>query len=300
MSGRVSAIEMRDVRKAYKFFSLDGISLDLAPGQIMGLVGPNGAGKSTTIRILMGLVRPDSGEVRVLGRSMMTEQALAKKDVGFVSDEMRLFGFATIAWHMQFVASIYPGWDAAYANVLLERFNLKPAQMVKGLSTGEHVKAMLLLALARRPRLLVLDEPTTGLDPVARHELLTELMDVLQDDERSILFSSHNTGDVERISDHITFIDRGHIVDSSDKETFLERWRRLLLDVPDGATLPSATSVVDVNASGHIATVTTRHYTPELHEVYRRAGVIVREVQRMTLEEIFVANVMASRKERVK
>ena len=300
MSSDAPVVELRNVSRKYRFFHLEDISLELAPGQIMGLVGPNGAGKSTTIRILMGLVPPDRGEVRVLGHSMRTEQARAKKDVGYVSDDMRLYTHTTLEWHMKFIASIYPGWDAAYAATLVQRFNLKPAQVIKGLSHGEHVKALLLLVLARRPKLLVLDEPTTGLDPVARYELLTELMDVLKDESRSILFSSHNTADVERISDRITFIDRGRVVDSNDKEAFLESWRRLRLDVPDGVTLPVPDGVVDVDATGRIATVTTRRYAPDLHEVYHRAGAVVREVQRMTLEEIFVANVMASRKERVK
>jgi ABC-2 type transport system ATP-binding protein len=238
--------------------------------------------------------------VRLFGHSMATAQALAKKDVGYVSDDMRLYANASVDWHMKLVASIYPGWDPAYAAMLLERFNLKPAQLVKGLSHGEHMKAMLLLVLARRPKLLVLDEPTTGLDPVARHELLTELMDVLRDESRSILFSSHNTADVERISDQITFIDRGRIVDQNDKEAFLERWRRLRLDVPEGLTLPVPDGVVDTDVTGLVATVTTRRYDPQLHEVYRRAGALVQEVQRMTLEEIFVANVMASRQERAR
>jgi len=297
MSSAGLIVEMRNVSRRYRFFSLQDVSLQLAPGQIMGLVGPNGAGKSTTLRILMGLVPADTGEVRVFGHSMQTEQALAKKNIGYVSDDMRLFGQATLEWHMKFVASIFPGWDPAYAAKLLERFNLKPAQPIKGLSHGEHMKALLLLVLARRPKLLVLDEPTTGLDPVARHELLTELMDVLKDESRSILFSSHNTADVERISDQITFIDRGRIVDCNDKEAFLENWRRLRLDLHDGATLPAADGVVDVDVTGRIATVTTRRYAPEMHQVYRGAGAIVQEVQRMTLEEIFVATVMASRKE---
>jgi ABC-2 type transport system ATP-binding protein len=292
------AIELRNVSKVFPFFKLDTLSLDLAPGQIMGLVGPNGAGKSTTIRILMGLITADAGQVKVLGRPMPQEQALAKRDIGFVSDDMRLFPTATLAWHMQFVASIYPDWDVNYAATLLKRFNLQPAQLIKGLSHGEHTKALLLLVLARRPRLLVLDEPTTGLDPVARHEVLAEFMDVLQDENRSILFSSHNTLDVERISDQITFIDRGRIVDSRDKETFLERWRRLQIQIGGRKELPQVPNVVEVSTSGQLATVTTNHYTPELHRVFERSGAVIHEVQRMTLEEIFVANVMNSRRER--
>src|SRR5688572_24423015 len=173
------AVEMRGVRKRFQFFQLEDVCLDLEPGQIMGFVGPNGAGKSTTLRILMGFLHADAGDVRVLGHPIPREEREAKRSIGFISDDMRLFQYATVGWHMRFISSIYPQWDAAYAGILLKRFNLHPEQTIKNLSTGEHAKAALLLALARRPRLLILDEPTSGLDPVARHEVLAELMEVL-------------------------------------------------------------------------------------------------------------------------
>ncbi|HEU4616737.1 MAG TPA: ABC transporter ATP-binding protein [Gammaproteobacteria bacterium] len=291
------AIEMQDVDKAYRFFRLSGLRIELEPGQILGFVGPNGAGKSTTIRILMALVHQDRGEVRVLGRSMPREQAIAKRDVGYMSEDMRLYGGLTLAWHMKFVASLHPHWDHAYAETLLKRFNLHREQPIKVLSHGERTKATLLLVLARRPRLLLLDEPTTGLDPVARHEILRELTDVMSDERRSILFSSQNTQDVEQISDQITFLDRGRIIESSDKETFVERWRRLQLDVPPGVALPALPEVAELTTSGRVATATIKAYTDDVAAAFTRAGAVVREVQRMTLEEIFVANVMSSRKE---
>ncbi len=290
-------IELDGVDKTYRFFRLSDVRLRLEPGQILGFVGPNGAGKSTTIRILMAMVRQERGTVRVLGRSLPKEQAAAKRDIGFVSEDMRLHTSATLAWHMRLVASIYPEWDSKYADALLHRFTLHAEQPIKHLSHGERVKATLLLVLARRPRLLLLDEPTTGLDPVARHEILAELMDVVRDERRAILFSSHNTQDVEQVSDQITFIDRGRIIDSSDKETFLDRWRRLHLESPAGVPLPQPDGVVETTTSGRIAVVTTKAYTPDLDAVYERAGVTVRDVQRMTLEEIFVANVMSNRRE---
>jgi len=166
---------------------------------------------------------------------------------------------------------------------------------VRGLSSGEQAKAALLLALARRPRLLILDEPTAGLDPVARHEVLTELMDVLRDENRSILFSSHNTVDVERISDRIAFIDRGRLIDSRDKEDFLERWRRIQLQVPPGTTLPEIPHVVSRVTDGQFVTLTTNHFSDD---TLARLGATVREVHRMSLEEIFVANVMHHREAR--
>ena len=229
------AIELDGVGKTYPFFTLDNIHLEVPEGQIMGLIGPNGAGKSTTIRILLGLVHQDCGEVRVLGHRMPAEQVAAKWDIGFASEDMRLYEGMTIAWHMNFIRSIYPNWDGPYAQLLLKRFGLRAEQKIKGLSHGQRVKATLLLVLARRPKLLVLDEPTTGLDPVARHEILRELTAVMTDEGRSILFSSHNTQDVEQISDRITFIDRGRIIDSMDKEAYLDRWRRLRLEVPSGS-----------------------------------------------------------------
>ena len=291
------AIELSGVSKKYRYFTLDDIHLQLPRGQIMGLIGANGAGKSTTIRILLGLVHQDEGDVRVLGHSMPAEQVAAKWDIGFASEDMRLYEAMTLGWHMSFIQSIYPKWDASYAQLLLKRFGLRAEQKVKGLSHGQRVKASLLLVLARKPRLLVLDEPTTGLDPVARHEILRELTEVMADEGRSILFSSHNTQDVEQISDQITFIDRGRIIDSMDKETYLDRWRRLRLEVPLGVELFPMPGIVGVQRKGRLAVATSNAFVPDLAHAYESAGVHVQRIENMTLEEIFVANVEHNREE---
>jgi ABC-2 type transport system ATP-binding protein len=291
------AIELSGVGKEYRFFSLDKIHLQVPEGQIMGLIGPNGAGKSTTIRILMGLVHQDCGEVRVLGHSMPAGQVAAKWDIGFASEDMRLYDGLTLGWHMNFMRSIYPKWDAAYAQVLLKRFGLRQEQKIRGLSHGQRVKAMLLLVFARKPKLLVLDEPTTGLDPVARHEILRELTNVMADEGRSVLFSSHNTQDVEQISDQITFIDRGRIIDSMDKELYLDRWRRLRLEVPFGVQLPALPGIIGIRQDGRMAIVTANAFAPDLANAYERSGARVQRIENMTLEEIFVANVEHSREE---
>jgi ABC-2 type transport system ATP-binding protein len=289
------ALKLDGVGKHYKFFDLDDVRLELPHGHIMGFIGPNGAGKSTTIRILMGLVHQDCGEVTVLGHPMPDQQAAAKWDIGFASEDMRLYDAATLDWHMRFVRSIFPSWDQPYAQLLLKRFDLKPEQHIKGLSHGQRTKAALLLVLARRPRLLILDEPTTGLDPVARHEILRELTDVMSDERRSILFSSHNTQDIEQISDQITFIDRGRIIDSRDKETFMDRWRRIRVELPSGIQLPALTGVIDIQQSGRLAVATTNAFDGGLPRAYEAAGVRVQAVETMTLEEIFVENVQHSR-----
>jgi ABC-2 type transport system ATP-binding protein len=291
------AIQLSGVGKTYRYFTLDKIDLELPRGQILGLIGANGAGKSTTIRILMGLVHQDSGEARVLGHRMPAEQVAAKWDIGFASEDMRLYDSMTLAWHMNFIRSIYSGWDAAYAQLLLKRFGLRADQTIKGLSHGQRVKSALLLVLARKPKLLVLDEPTTGLDPVARHEILRELTDVMADEGRSILFSSHNTQDVEQISDRITFIDRGRIIDSMDKEAYLDRWRRLRLEVPSGIDLPALPGIIGVQQRGRLAVATANAFVPDLANAYERTGARVQHIEHMTLEEIFVANVEHSREE---
>jgi len=293
------AVYLEGVTKAYPHFTLSDINLALPTGSIMGFIGANGAGKSTTIRILMGLVHPDRGTVRVLGKSMPGDQAAAKHDIGFASEDMRLYKAATIAWHMEFMRSIDAKWDQAYAELLVKRFDLRPQQKIKGLSHGQRVKASLLLQLARRPRLLVLDEPTTGLDPVARQEVLGELMEILADDQRTIFFSSQNTLDVEQISDRITFIDRGRVIDSGDKESFLDRWRRVRLDVPPGVALPSLPGVVGTSGNGRLAVITMSRFEPAMTAAYHDVGATVNAVDNMTLEEIFVANVMSRREGKV-
>ena len=291
------AIELDGVGKTYPYFTLDKIDLELPRGQIMGLIGPNGAGKSTTIRIMLGLVHQDYGEVRVLGHRMPAEQVAAKWDIGFASEDMRLYEGMTLEWHMNFIRSIYPSWDAPYAQVLLKRFGLRAEQKIKGLSHGQRVKATLLLVLARRPKLLVLDEPTTGLDPVARHEVLRELTAVMTDEGRSVLFSSHNTQDVEQISDRITFIDRGRIIDSMDKEAYLDRWRRFRLEVPFGIELPALPGIIGIRRDGRLAVATSNAFAPDMANAYESTGARVKSIETMTLEEIFVANVERSREE---
>lgn len=291
------AIELSGVSKKYRYFTLDNIDLTLPRGQIMGLIGANGAGKSTTIRILMGLVHQDRGEVHVLGQRMPDEQVAAKWNIGFASEDMRLYDSMTLDWHMNFIRSIYSSWDSSYAKLLLKRFGLRAEQKIKGLSHGQRVKSALLLVLARKPKLLVLDEPTTGLDPVARHEILRELTDVMADEGRSILFSSHNTQDVEQISDQITFIDHGRIIDSMDKETYLDRWRRLRLEVPSGVELPALPGIIGVQQQGRLAVATANAFVPDLPNAYERTGARVQRIENMTLEEIFVANVARSREE---
>jgi ABC-2 type transport system ATP-binding protein len=289
------AIECKGISKRYPHFQLRDVDLCFEQGTIMGLVGPNGAGKSTILRIVMGLLGPETGSVKVLGYSMPSEQIAAKRNIGFVAEDMRLYESETIAFHMDFIRSIFDSWDEDYARLLLRRFDLNKDQKVKGLSHGQRVKATLLLALARRPSLLVFDEPTTGLDPAVRKEVLDEMMNALEDETRSILFSSHNTLDVEQISDYITFVHGGRVLDSRNKEEFIDGWRRLRLTNAHDAALPKLSNIRGVQQSGRLWAVIVNDYDDDVPAQFTGAGLEVNAVERLTLEEIFLANVNFAR-----
>lgn len=285
------------VCKSYKHFQLDQIDFELEPGTVAGLIGPNGAGKSTTMRIMMGLVNPNRGTVSVLGRPISSNEAAAKQEIGYFSDDVRLYKPESIDWHMQFVRSLYPTWDDEYASQLVDRFGLVGQQTIKGLSHGQRVKAMLMLILARRPKLLILDEPTNGLDPVAKQEVLSELMHVVEDEERTILYSSHNTQDVEQICDSITFIDRGRVIASKNRDEFLERWKRIRLNVADGWQAPTINGLRLESTFRNLRVYSSNDFHDEIPRRLTDSGATVEAVESMTLEEIFVSSVMRGREE---
>ena len=292
-----SALRMLEVTKVYEHFQLDKLSFALPAGEIMGLVGVNGAGKSTIIRILMGLIQADAGDVEVLGYKVPQQQVLAKSEVGFASEDMRLYKTKDLEWHMHFVQSIFPAWDDTYARHLLKKFDLKSDQKIAGFSHGQRVKATLLLLLARRPALLILDEPTTGLDPVARSEVIDELAEVLADENRSVLFSSHNTHDVEQLSDSITFLHDGRLLASENIESFLNSWRciRCIGNVDIASVqLPG---LADVRRHGSLVSLKVERFDESLLGTLRSQGLEIVEVLPMNLEEIFIANVKKGRKQ---
>ena len=286
-----AAFTLSGINKRYPHFALQDIELSLPEGQIMGLVGVNGAGKTTLLRILTGLASPDSGSVEVLGHAMPAGQVAAKRDIGFASEDMRLYKTRTLRWHMDLIRAIYPGWDEAYAANLLRRFDLRLDQPLGGFSHGQRVKALLLLNLARRPRLLLLDEPTTGLDPVARSEVLDALADVLREESRSVLFSSHNTHDVEQLADTITFVHDGRLLASEDKETFLDNWRRIVCHgdwTPDRQHIPELAAV---RRNGSVLELKVSGFTEDVTKLLQAHGLVVRSQHAMNLEDIFVTTV---------
>jgi ABC-2 type transport system ATP-binding protein len=190
----------------------------------MGLIGPNGAGKTTLMKMVMNLVRRDAGEIRVFGMDSAREEARIKARIGYVPDEPALHEDMRLATIASAIAPFYERWDRRRFLALAEEFELPLAKKWRTLSQGMKTKFSLALALCHEAELILLDEPTSGLDPVFRRELLERLSAIIQDERRSVLFSTHITSDLERIADYITFLRGGEIVFSAPKDEVLERW----------------------------------------------------------------------------
>ncbi|HTP59217.1 MAG TPA: ABC transporter ATP-binding protein [Spirochaetia bacterium] len=220
-----SAVEAQGLRKAFRDFTLKDVTFSLPQGYIMGLVGRNGAGKTTTIRLILNMLARDAGAVRVLGMDTIRDEQRIKQDVGVVFDE----NFFVESWRVSEVEralkGFYSRWSSKEFGRYLKDFGLPADKRLKELSRGMKLKLMLAVAMSHQARLLILDEPTSGLDPVARDELLRILSAYISDGERTVLFSTHITTDLERIADFITLLHEGAVFYTGTKDDLLESYR---------------------------------------------------------------------------
>jgi len=232
------AIELTGLRKSYKGFSLKDVSFALPRGHVMGLVGPNGAGKTTIIKLIMNLIRREAGELRVFGLDNRRDEAAVKARIGFVYDEPGFHQDVTLANTRRAIAPFYPRWNERLFQDLVRRFELPLHHKVKTLSQGMVTKFALALALAHEADLLILDEPTAGLDPVFRRELLHGLSGLLENRDVSILFSTHITTDLDRIADYVTILRDGAVALAASRDELRERWAIVRGDTGTLAALP--------------------------------------------------------------
>jgi len=217
-------VEMKGVNKRYKDFALQDVSFSIKKGYITGFIGPNGAGKSTTIKLLMNLIRRDSGDIFVFGLDNIAREKEIKERIGFVYDESYFYEELTIREMKRIIAPLYRRWDDLAFQRYIDSFELPTRRKIKHLSKGMKMKFSLAVALSHHADLIIMDEPTSGLDPVFRREILDILADIIQDEEKAVFFSTHITTDLDRIADYITFIDRGRIVFNSPKDEILEQY----------------------------------------------------------------------------
>lgn len=217
-------LEVENLRKTYDDFVLRDVSFALPVGHVMGLVGPNGAGKTTIIKLIMNLIRAESGQVRLFGVDHRAHEAEVKARIGWVYDVSPFFDDVTLDVTRRAIAPFYPGWNEPLFQELIREFELPLRKKIKTLSLGMKTKFALAMALSHDADLLLLDEPTTGLDPSFRRELLRSLSGLLQSEGKSILFSTHITTDLERIADWVTFIRGGEIRLVATVDELRERW----------------------------------------------------------------------------
>ena len=278
-----NAIEIRGLSKIYPRFQLGPLDLTVPGGAIYGLVGPNGAGKTTTLDLIFGLGLPESGEIRVLGYDHREHEVDMKLAAAYVSPQDSYASWKYVRSAIQFIHAFYPDWDQDYCDHLLKRFNIDPGEKTATLSLGAATKLGLVLALARRPRVLIMDEPTIGLDVLSKKVLFAELLALMGDEDHTVLISSHNLVDLERFTDHIGVIHEGRLLAEGCTDQLLETHRQVSFTL-SGAPPPGARLVERDGDRQRVLADSADQYRRALDD----CGATGISVQPVTLEELFL------------
>jgi ABC-2 type transport system ATP-binding protein len=290
---RESIIEVSDLTRRFgQRTALASVSLSVPRGAVYGLVGTNGAGKTTLIRHVLGLLRAQSGSVRVFGLDPVADPVGVLSRIGYLSEENDLPGWMRVEELIRYGRAFYPRWDDAYADELRQTFGLEPRTKVGALSKGQKARLGLLIALAYRPELLVLDEPSSGLDPIVRRDILGAILRTIADEGRTVLFSSHLLDEVEQVADHVTIISSGAIALSAPLNAVRESHRCLTVRFAESRPRPPAVAgVLRWDGDGREWSALCRDNTGELQAAVAGwdASIVAERVP--TLDEIFVAHV---------
>jgi ABC-2 type transport system ATP-binding protein len=269
---------------------LDSVSASLAHGERVGLVGANGAGKTTLLKHLLGLLRAQTGSVRVFGLDPVSDPVGVLSRIGYLSEERELPEWMRVDELMRYTQAFHPTWDAAYARELVETFALDPSRKVKELSKGMRAQAGLLVAVAHRPELLILDEPSSGLDAMVRRDILDAIVRTVADDGRTVIFSSHLLEEVERMSDHVTMIHNGRVTLSGPIDDVRSGYQRSRVRFAASFDHPPAiATALAMEGGGRAWSVVHSGSLEQFHHSVLALGGEVVESRDATLEEIFLA-----------
>jgi len=260
--------------------ALSDCTLDVPAGRVVGLVGPNGAGKSTLLNLAVGMLAPTSGTIEVLGGRPASGPAQLAK-VGFVAQDTPTYGGLSVEDHLRLGAQLNPGWDDALARGRIERLGLDPAQRARKLSGGQRAQLALTLGLAKRPELLILDEPVASLDPLARREFLQDLMQAVAEHEFSVVLSSHLVSDLERVCDHLIVLVASRVQIAGDLDALLATHHRLTGPRRDPHSLPADQHLVSASHTERQTTLLVRTESP----IYDPAWT----VSQLSLEDLVLA-----------
>ena len=294
-----AVVDVKDLSRSYEHrTALDGVSFSATAGQVYGLVGTNGAGKTTLLKHLLGLLRATTGSVRVFGLDPVRDPVGVLSRVGYLSEERDLPEWMRVDELMRYTQAYHPTWDASYASELLETFALDPAKKIKDLSKGMRAQAGLIAAVAHRPELLILDEPSSGLDAVVRRDILDAIVRAVADDGRTVIFSSHLLDEVERMSDHVTMIQNGRVTLSGVLDDVRGAYQRSRVRFAEHFDQPPVldTALVMEGGGRMWSVVHSGSLEQFRHSVLARGGEVV-ESRDATLEEIFLARAGRSRQQ---
>jgi ABC-2 type transport system ATP-binding protein len=269
-------------------FQLGPLDLSVPRGAVLAFIGPNGAGKTTTLDLIMGLGRPDGGEIRVLGLEQPEQEVPIKRRTAYVNSDLNFAAWGRVGRALDFVSGFYPDWDDARCDRLLRDFDLKRGDRIAALSFGARIKLSLVMALARDADLLLLDEPTVGLDVNARLILFAEILDLMKRDGRTVVISSHQLADLERLADHVAILDKGHLVSVGRMDELVQRYARLDVLIASGGAMPALDGVRLLTREGDRARLLLDRTIASVAD-FQPFGIAVVAETPMTLEELFVA-----------
>jgi ABC-2 type transport system ATP-binding protein len=284
-------IEIKNLTRRFGAkLALDDVSVMVPRGCVFGLVGENGAGKTTLIKHILGLLKVEQGSVRAFGRDPVQDPPGVLSRIGYLSEARDLPGWMRVDELLRYTQAFYPNWDENYAESLRKQFALEPSAKIKNLSRGELAKAALLVTLAYRPELLVLDEPSSGLDPVVRRDILEAIVRTVADEGRTVFFSSHLLDEIERVSDRVAMMVNGRVVLNGALDEIMAVHHHITVRFPQPqATTPQFVRALSVRGAGQEWAVLCNGGRQEVISDAARLGAQVVEQRAPTLDEIFVA-----------
>ncbi len=288
-----AVIEVNNLcRRFGKHTALDHVNLQLERGTVLGLVGENGAGKTTLIKHLLGLFKAQSGTVRVFDMDPIQHPKEVLSRIGFLSEDRDMPEWMTIQQYMTYTQGFYPTWDPAYANSLISQFTLDTSQKIKNLSRGQRAKVGLLMALAYKPDLLLFDEPSSGLDPVVRRDMLGAIVRTIAEEGRTVVLSSHLLDEVERVADTIVMIHEGRIILSDSMEQIRDSFYRFTLRLKEDAETSPTLPGMLIREGGPLEwSMVCRQDMNEIKHAAKDMNAEIVDLVSPTLDDIFVANV---------
>ena len=289
-----SIVEIRGLTRQFdKKIALADVSLVVPRGGVFGLIGGNGAGKTTLIKHILGLLKAQTGTVRVFGLDPVQDPVGTLCRIGYLSEERDLPDWMRLGELMRYTQAFFPSWDATYAEELRETFDLDANAKIKDLSRGQRARAGLLVALAHRPELLVLDEPSSGLDPVVRRDILGAIIRTIADEGRTVLFSSHLLDEVERVADRVAIIHEGRILLTATMDEIKDKHRRVTLRFGEPIERPPAlVGTLSYSGEGAEWSYVCAGESQQLRRAAEAIGATVVDDAGLSLDEIFVSRVL--------